>query len=320
MRTAIIGGTVCLGLSVLGGTARGQSQSDSGEGLIEADPARPMVFRLNARGLHYFRADLDEDATNSGDVSVSRFGLLPSLEVPIGDVSSLTFSGEFTYSFYDFDGTGIFLDDNELMEDAYEAGLSVNWGSSLGGNWTYFLGGGARLSAEAGADVSESWTWRAFGGIGYRISERFVLGGGVAVSSELEDDVLIVPLITAFYQIDDKWMLTAGGGPAAAGRTLGGTLTWQATPDVGVSFTAAWDRREFRLDDDGPIPDGVMTDSRVDFVLGLNWAVADGVFLRIEGGVSAFQEYEFQDEDGADVLDTDTDPAGFVGGGLVFEF
>jgi len=281
---------------------------------------RRVVVRLPVRGLHYFTTDLDDDEASTGDVSVSRFGLNPSVEIPVGDVSSLTLSGEFTYSFYDFDGTGIFDDDNELMADGYEAGLGVQWSSVIGGNWTYFVGGGARMSAEAGADLSEAWTWRGFGGVGYRFSERLVRGGGVAFSSELEDDALVVPVLSASWQISDDWTFAAGGGPASAWRTLGATLTWQASPDLAVSLTGAWDYREFRLDDDGPVPDGVMSDSRVDVILAVNWGVAQGVRLRVEGGVSAWQEYEFVDDDGDEVLDTDSDPTGFVGGGLVFEF
>ncbi len=288
----------------------------------EAEPAagRPTVFRLDVGGVHYFTADLDEDESSTGDVSVSRFGPRASLELPIGAVSSLTFSAEFIYSFYNFDGAGIFDESDELLSDAYELGLSVTWSSQINEHWTYFVGGGGRLSAEAGAEVGDSLTGRVFGGVGYRFSDRFVLGGGVGVSSELDDDALVVPIITAFYQMNDQWMLAAGGGPAAAGRTLGATLTWQPQPDLGLTLTGAWDYRQFRLDDDSPIPDGIATDSRVDIVLGINWGLAEGVRLRVEGGASVAQEYQFDDEDGGEVLDTNTDPAPFVGASLNFEF
>ena len=310
--TAVVSMTCLLALA---GVARGQDNTADG-----ADAGRAPVFRLNLRGLHYFSADLDEDATDSGDVSVSRFGPLASLEIPIGEVSSITIAGEFTYSFYDFDGTGLFEDDNELLSDAYELGLSATWSSRLGDEWTYFIGGGGRLSAESGADTSDALTARVFGGLGYRVSDQFTIGAGVGVSTELDDDVLVVPFLSAFYQINDDWWFGAGGGPAAAGRTLGATLTWQAQPDLGVSLTGAWDRREFRLADDGPIPDGIATDSRVDVVLGVNWGVVDRVTLRVEAGASVWQEYEFEDEDGDEVLDTGTDPSAFVGASIGFEF
>jgi hypothetical protein len=285
-----------------------------------ADTARSAVFRLTPRGVHYFTADLDDDDGDTGDVSVSRFGPSASLELPIGEASSLTLGADFLYSFYDFDGTGIFLDDNELLGDAYEVGLSANWSSRINQEWSYFLGGGGRLSMESGADTSEALTGRLFGGFNYRVTERFVLGAGAAVSTQLDDDLLIIPFISAFYQINDRWSLSAGGGPAAMGRTLGATLTWQAREDLGVTLTAAWDRHEFRLDDDGPIPDGIATDSRIDIALGLNWGVADGVSLRVEGGLSAWQQYEFEDEDGDEIADTDADPTAFVGASLNFEF
>lgn len=285
------------------------------------DPAdRSVVVRLAPRGIHYFTADLDDDATDSGDVSVSRFGIPGSVEFPIGEFSSITIGAEFMYSFYNFDGTGIFDDSAELLDDAYEVGLSATWSSRIDDHWTYFIGGGGRISAEAGADLDDALTGRLFGGVGYRFSDRFVLGGGVAVSTRLEDDALVVPIITAYYRFNERWALMAGGGPAAAGRTLGATLTWQAQPDLGVSLTGAWDWHEFRLDDDGPIPDGVASDSRVDIALGLDWGISEDISLRVETGVSVWQEFEFDDAGGNRIVETSTDPAPFVGASLVFEF
>lgn len=317
MRHRLLGLWILSGLLASPGAAIAQPSEDE----IEAVPAgRSAVFRLMPRGLHYFSTDLDDDETDTGDVAVSRFGALASLDIPVGSVSTLTFAGEFTFSSYDFDGTGIFDEDNELLSEAYEAGLSVTWSSMLGEHWTYFVGGGGRISAESGADVSDALTGRVFGGIGYRFSERFSIGGGVGVSSELDDDALVVPIITAFYQPHDNWILAAGGGPAAAGRTLGATLTWQPQPDFGMSLTGAWDHRQFRLDDDGPIVDGIATDSRVDIILGVNWGITEHVILRVEGGVSLAQEYEFDDEDSNGVLDSEADPTPFLGGSIVFEF
>lgn len=299
------------------GTALAQPIEDE----IESAPAgRSPVFRITPRALHYFATDLDDDETDTGDVAISRFGALASLDIPVGSVSTLTFAGEFTFSAYDFDGTGIFEEDEDLLSEAYEAGLSVTWSSMIGGKWTYFVGGGGRVSAESGADTSDALTGRVFGGIGYRFSEQFMLGGGVGVSTELDDDALVVPIITAFYQPHENWILSAGGGPPAAGRTLGATLTFQPQPDLGISLTGAWDHRQFRLNDDGPIPEGIATDSRIDIILGVNWGITSHISLRVEGGVSFAQEYEFEDEDNDTVIETDGDPTPFLGGSISFSF
>ncbi len=309
-----------LALLVMPGVAVAQpAQEEFADGAPAGD-GRSAVFRLAPRALHYFSTDLDDDATDTGDVAVSRFGALASLDIPVGSVSTITFAGEFTFSAYDFDGTGIFEEDNQLLSEAFEAGLGVTWSSRLGDHWTYFVGGGGRISGESGADVSDAVTGRAFGGIGYRFSERLSLGGGVGVSTQLDDDTLVVPIFTVFYQPHDDWILSAGGGPAAAGRVLGATLTWQPQPDLGLSLTGAWDRRQFRLDDDGPIVDGIATDSRVDIILGVNWGITEHIILRVEGGVSLAQEYEFDDADGDSVLDSEADATPFIGGSITFEF
>ena len=302
-----------------GGSTTDDAADGTGVTGVTGTDARGVRFSLDLRGLHYFTTDF-EDGGDEGDVSVSRFGPIASVEFPVGDVSSLTLSAEFTYSSYDFDGSGLFEDDNELLDEAHELGLSATWSSRLGGKWTYFVGGGVRWSGESGADLSEAITGRVFGGVGYRVSERWVVGLGVGVSTELDDDVLVVPFLSSYHQINETWSFAAGGGPAAAGRTLGATLTWQATPALGVTLTGAWDRREFRLDEDGAIPDGIATDSRIDIALGLNWGVADGVRLRLEGGVSAWQEFEFEDEDGDELADPEADATAFVGASLNFAF
>lgn len=295
------------------------AQGDTDE--LTPPPDRPWSFTLTPRGVHYFTSDLDDDsAAGMGDVSVSRFGLLPVLQIPVGEASSLTFNGEFTYSFYNFDGSGIFDDSLELLEDAYEAGLGATWSSRINDDWLYSVGGGLRISAEAGADVDDAVTGRFFGTINYRVSDTFVIGGGVGVSTELDDDVLVVPIISAFYQPNEKVVFAAGGGPAAAGRTLGATITWWFQPDVAVSFTGAWDYRQFRLDDDGPIPDGITTDQRVDLLLGLDWGITESVTFRLEAGATVWQEYEFIDADDDHLYDVQTDPTAFIGGGITFEF
>lgn len=301
--------------------AQGGATTDDaagGTGVAGTD-ARGVKYSLDLRGLHYFSTDF-EGGGDEGDVSVSRFGPIASVVFPVGDVSSLTLSAEYTYSSYDFDGTGLFDDDNGLLDEAHELGLSATWSSRLGGKWTYFVGGGVRWSGESGANFSDAITGRVFGGVGYRASEQWVLGVGVGVSTELDDDVLVVPFLSAYCQINERWSFSAGGGPAAAGRTLGATLTWQATPKLGVSLTGAWDRREFRLDEDGAIEGGIATDSRIDIALGLNWGVADGVRLRLEGGVSAWQEFEFEDEGGDELANPDADVTPFVGASLNFAF
>lgn len=281
---------------------------------------RSVTVRVTPRAIHYFGADLDDHPTSSGDVSVSRFGALASIEFPIGAASAFTIGAEYTYSFYDFDGSGIFEDSLGLLEDAYEIGLTGTWSSRIDDTWSYFLGGGMRISAESGADLSDSLSFRGFGGVNYRISDRLLIGGGLAVTSRLEDDALFVPLVNMHYAINDQWSFAAGGGPAAAGRTLGGTLSWRPREDIGLGLTVAWDRREFRLDDSGPIPDGVGIDSRVDLALGLDWVIGPGVTVRFETGASVWQEYRFEDDDGRRVLETNTDPTPFIGASIGFEF
>ncbi|MEZ6235419.1 MAG: hypothetical protein R3B68_14630 [Phycisphaerales bacterium] len=314
-RTAALAGLVVAPL--LAPPALAQGDTDE----LTPPPDRPWSFTLTPRAVHYFTSDLDDDSdAGMGDVSVSRFGLLPVLQIPVGDDATLAFNGEFTYSFYNFDGSGIFDDSLDLLDDAYEAGLGVTWSNQINEHWLYAVGGGFRVSAEAGADVDDALTGRFFGTVNYRVSENFVIGGGVGVSTELDDDVLVVPIISAFYQPSEKVVFAAGGGPAAAGRTLGATITYRFQPDVALSFTGAWDYRQFRLDDDGPIPDGITTDQRVDLLVGLDWGITPTVTLRLEAGATIWQEYEFIDSDDDHLYDVETDPTAFIGGGVTFEF
>ena len=98
--------------------------------------------------------------------------------------------------------------------------------------WTIYGGGFWRMAADSSVELEEGFTAGGLGGFDYKVSDTLNLGAGLAVSKQIADHALVVPLITARWKFADDWLLTAG-------------LTDVATTGYGIEtkwlFNEAWD-------------------------------------------------------------------------------
>lgn len=78
--------------------------------------------------------------------------------------------------------------------------------------------------------------------------------------------------------------------------------------------------RDYRLDDEGSLADGAVSDSRVPVALEVVWSPSPRTSISLTGGVVVWQEFEFRDSDGNELDDRNTDPTGFVGVSARFSF
>jgi len=282
----------------------------------EATAERPSgaTARLTLGGQHTFASEF-KDAP--GEVGVSRGSAELALSFPLRGSWRLGVGMDTEISSYDFtDATGFVAGTDEPWDETAQFSLSATASTRIGERWGAFFGGGVDSSAQFGADFADSITGGVFAGGSYAFSDRFTLGFGAGVRTRLEDNALVLPVISIDYRFADRWRL----GSRQALNSFGLELSYEVTDAVTLGVDVAYEGRAYRLDDEGPVPEGVGRDWRLPAAFSVGWKVMPQVTLAGRAGVAFFQEYTLDDEDGDEINEIEADPAAFAGATLTFDF
>lgn len=283
----------------------------------ERDRASGLSFTISPSARYTFESDMDA----GGEVSVFRTGLGFSMGGPIGDKGArwgFLAGGE--YSKYDFSGTAFVPGGADPFDDMWIATFGPQLIVPIGdGPWSLYGSVVLRFAGEDDALFdSDSMTVRGLAGARYEFSEDFALTVGAFVTTQIEDDVRVFPLVRVEWQITDKLRLDTGGIEA---RGPGVSLTYSFTDAWSLALIGAYESRDYRLDDDNAaLPSGVIRDTRVPISLELAYRPSRQVELAVEGGVIAWQEFEVGDSTGLNLGDDETDLTPFIGLRASFRF
>lgn len=276
--------------------------------------ARRIQTQFTLNGEHNFEADLDG---SPGSVSISRAGADLGIMIPIGERSRLSIEGATEFSFYDFkNATGFGSGFTKLWDDTVQMNLAVTFSTQATRQWSWFAGAGVDDSIQTGATFSDGVTGGFFGGASYSFSERFTIGLGLAIRTQLEDSGQLLPIPVINWQISDQWKLSTNA--KIGGRGI--ELSYQPVEPLTLSLDAAYAARAYRLDDSAPAPDGVGRDYRIPISLGAQWYFNRQVAVNALVGVDVWQEYTLLDSDSNKVSQINSKPDVFVGAGLVINF
>jgi hypothetical protein len=264
---------------------------------------RPTVVQLRLRGELGFNASLRDEP---GDVTVTRLGGSLGVAIPIRRAAQLDVGFDYEYSHYAFSDATTFVAGVESpWENIHRETLSLRFSQQQTSRLGWFIGGSIGFAHEEGASLSDSLVGSGFGGIRYALSERAFLSLGTVVVSQLEDGVLVYPLLGIDWRITDQFRLTNAG-------RLGITAAYDASEQLTFSVGASYDRREFRLRDSGPVPDGVGRDQRVPIAASVTYRPTPQISIEVAGGAYLLQSYRLSDADNNRLADIDARPTPFV--------
>jgi len=294
--------------------SREESMQEGGRGEAPTTSEPPRIsgsFKLT--GEYNSPGDLDD----GGDVSISRVRGDLGVYFRLDETSRIAFNFDTEYNGYDFsDDVAFGPGGNEPWDDVIGHSLQLTYSNRVNDKWTIIAGAGVDSYYETGADFGESLTYAGRLGASYKISETLNLGGMIYVSSRLEDDTLFIPIILVDWKITDQWSLETRGWARGAALSLG----YQATDALQILLTGGFEGRDFRLDEDGPTPDGVGRDWRVAAGLMAEWQVHEQVLLTGMLGANLWQELTLDDSNGDEIAETDVDPSLLVGVRVTFTF
>ncbi|MBC7782886.1 MAG: hypothetical protein H7144_03525, partial [Burkholderiales bacterium] len=161
-------------------------------------------------------------------------------------------------------------------------------------------------------ELGDSLAYGAFAGVNYQIAKGVWVGGGVGISTQLEDSPIAVPLINIDWTINDRLRLEVGG--------LSGTLTYTIDPQWSIFAEGRYELRQYRLADDAIVPEGVLSDASIPLGVGARFSANDNISVSLSGGAVVWREIEFFDDDENSLSDDTTDIAGYVAASVKIAF
>lgn len=286
----------------------------AGAGVAVAGPPDPWRWSVDAGLLHQAETSLD----TGGDVKVDRFFARGGGSRKMGDDLRVGVSLGLGQDRYDFSGASGFggLDPWERVR---RVRLSAPVQYKVNDDWMLFGSPSLRFDAESDASLGDGQTIGLIAGASYRVSERLTLGPGLGISSELEDDMSIFPLLIVDWEITDNLRLETGGHTAAMGGP-GLQLRWTYSPAWEFAIGGRYEKRRFRLDDTGVAPGGVGEDKAVPVYGFARFSLSKDAELMVLAGARVAGSLRVENAAGQGISESDLSTAPFFGGSVRLRF
>jgi hypothetical protein len=282
-------------------------QAQQGEGDSARFPAGGWSTFVRGGVVQQFDTDLSEE----GSFDATRLALQAGMSYAWDYRTSVSISLGYSYDGYSFSvpgqGQGF-----SPWEDINTLSLSapMRWG--IGESWSAFLVPTIRATGEQGSDVSDSVTGGGFTGFAYRFSDRLTIGPGIGVISQIEDSATVFPILIIDWKITDRLSFETGSG---LGATLGPglVLNYQLDPSWKLSLGGRYEKLRFRLDEDGPVQNGIGEDKSFPLFIGCTYNFSRQNSLSLIGGIETGGDLRVEDEEGNLIKKESYDTGGFLG-------
>lgn len=298
--------TAALFITTFMASSKAFAQNEEAE-IFSPEWAANIRFSLYGGAMYQFETDLDD---GDGEFAAIRGGLGITARTVFSEELSLSIRGDYQINSYDFSGDT--FAGGDLWDDIHTFSVGAIFDFEASDDWRLFAGPVLQFSFEGGAQGGEAITFGGVFGVAYRFSQNLTLGGGIGITSQLEDDMRFFPIFVVNWQITDQLALRNSPLIGAGSRD-------------GLELVYAWDNRwefaigggyyynRFRIEGEAAYEDGIGEETGIPIWGRISHACTDNFKINIYGGVMAGGELRLEDEDGDGVANSDYDPAPFVG-------
>ncbi len=230
--------------------------------VVSADPGRSGAWRtqLQLGTQHAASAELGsaegrlETRRLGADIRALRGDRDEGALVDVGiEVSEYRFRG----------ATGLLFNTDSPTEDVVGIGAGAGWRGRVSERWEWLAGVSVRAAGEVDADFGDALTYAVLGTATYRPQARIGWTFGALALTQLEDSAQVIPVIGVDWRIDARTQIATRGPKIELSRELDGGFRAYASVE--------YQSRQYRLDDSGPLPEGVMRDRAFAGLVGLDW-------------------------------------------------
>lgn len=284
----------------------------TGSAMAQQNPTPPdysspsVNFTWVAGYEHQF--DTDIDGGGSPQYDVDRIWTALASDIKFNEEFRLGLTLGYNFDDYGFSGSGAFGDGP--WGDIHMVTLAAILKYQIDSDWGVFGGPVMQFAGESGADWGDSITGGGVFGVSWRLNNELSISAGLGIITQLEDDVRVFPTLSLDWELTDSLSLRTTSVARATGYPAI-ELVYEFARDWEAAVGGSYEFRRFRLDDDGPVPDGVGQETRwpiwarVGYNLNSNWTFSALV------GFSAQGDLKLEDSSGDHIAEEDTD-LGFV--------
>ena len=243
---------------------------------------------------------------NQGQVSHGRAHTDGKFRLGLTDTLDLTMGWRYQFDQWNFKDTiQVWQDINTVQFN-----LGLRW--RLNDNWIVFGGGQVMWSVENGGNWSDSVIGGGAAGFSYAFSRDLIIGAGLGVRSQLEDDALLYPIIVLDWQITDRLSLDTRLETGWANQS-GAELVYELTEEFDVGLAVVFDYERFRLDDSGVLPGGVGTTETLPLMFYLTWEPLPETSITGYIGATVYGRIKATNSASQDVYASTYDPTPVIG-------
>jgi hypothetical protein len=273
-------------------------------------PDQPASW-IKLYGHHLFETDIDDEGDVQRQAFIGRLGHRFDMSDDWKLFTQFTYQG----NYYDIDDSGPAID----WEDIHQSNLVALLAWKVADHWQLLGGGLVRSSGEGGADFGDTVTAGGALGFLYSSDPKLRVGVLIGVVSSIEDDASVLPLPLLDWKFAEDWLLHLGVVTLDA-VGYGAELSWSVSESWELGAGASFERRRFRLDDNGANRDGVAEDTSVPVFARIGFNPNPNIDIDLVGTVSLGGELRVESSSGHQITDRDYDPAAGIGLQTIFRF
>ena len=280
-----------------------------------ADNSHSISFSAHAGGTFFSKSDFDNSI---GEFGYSAYELGVSASRKVGDAGRFTLGFDAGFINYDIvpSATSVAGDAADIgaeFDNVTTLSLIGMYSDKFDDETSWFIGAGVLSAMESDADFGDSIDWLLTGGVTHKFNDKLELGIGVLVKTQLDDDVLIVPIPQIKYTINDQWSIES--------ERAGLKVNYKASDSINYGIMGEYNSTTFRLDDSHAFAsEGVATHRSFPLSFYVDYKPNKAVVVNARVGVELGGELEILDTNGNDVTSQDIDAGIFGAVGVSFRF
>jgi len=225
----------------------------------------------------------------------------------------------FKYQFdnYDFSGLTDFYVPRPWKE-VQQLGFTVPIFYTVNDKWQFIVIPTIQFSGEFDARFGDSLVYGGGVAVRYVFGPRVVLGIGVAGYYYLEQ-ARVFPFLVINLKLSDRLRITNPFrlGPAGPAGII---LSYKINPKWEVGFGGAYRSYRFRLDYDGPIPNGIGQYNSFPLFVRLGYTLTPNCTVDLYGGLAIYNRLRVQDRDGDEIYESGQNVAPLIGASISGRF
>lgn len=274
---------------------------------VPVAPTNPPVFKLEARTVQIPETDVTADSAYS--MSLVGFQASWSPIPPAG------LHAGYTMLDYEFSGPGS-MRGADPWGTIHMPEAGFHFRRKITGNWQAAIRGTAGLPAEEEADQNEAVVIGLIPSAGYAWSRERRIALGAGVFSGLEETT-VFPMIVLHWKFNDQLTLANPLKPGISGPA-GLELIWHPAGRWQFAVGGAYRDYRFRLNDEGPSPDGIGEHALLPVWLRFGFNATPACTLSLISGGALNQEFTLEDSRGSRTETVEPDPSWFAGASAEF--